>query len=132
MRLCILACCCIALFALAPNVWSQQTSGTGKPIGGWHGQPCTEKNPKPDCLPIPHVISSPPATYKGKVEGECVLALVVNEKGNIADIRVINSLGAELNEQAIEAVKKWKFEPAFDKTGKPVSAKLFVEVPFNP
>jgi TonB family protein len=128
VRPCLLACCCIALFALTLNVRSQQTGAAG----GWHGQPCTEKNPKPDCLPIPHLISSPPPTYKAKVERECVLALVVDEKGNIADIRVVNSVGAELDEKAIEAVRKWKFEPAYDKTGKHVSSRLPVEVLFRP
>jgi len=36
----------------------------------------------------------------------------------------------ELDEKAIEAVKKWKFAPAL-KDGKPIPAKLAVELDFH-
>jgi TonB family protein len=136
VRFCMLACFCVLLFAGVHDIQSQQSGGTGNPVGGWHGHPCTEKNPKPDCFPIPHVISSPPPTYseaarKAKIEGECILTVVVDDKGNTTDIRVVNSLGMGLDEKAIESVKKWKFEPAFGKDGKPASARIAVEVPFH-
>jgi len=36
-----------------------------------------------------------------------------------------------LDEKAIEAVRGWKFEPAFGKDGKPVAAKIAVKVDFR-
>jgi len=57
--------------------------------------------------------------------------LVVDEKGNPTNLRVISGLGMGLNEKAIEAVRGWKFEPALGKDGKPVAAKIFAEVSFH-
>jgi protein TonB len=68
---------------------------------------------------------------KAKIEGSCTLALVVDENGNPTNLRVIRSLGMGLDEKAIEAVKSWKFEPAFGKDGKPVASKIAVEVDFR-
>jgi protein TonB len=57
--------------------------------------------------------------------------VVSTARGNPTDIHVVNSLGMGLDEKAIEVVKKWKFEPAFGKDGKPASATIAVEVPFH-
>jgi TonB family protein len=57
--------------------------------------------------------------------------LVVDEKGNPTNFRVISGLGMGLDEKAIEAVRGWKFEPAFGKDGKPVPAKIAVGVTFH-
>jgi periplasmic protein TonB len=58
--------------------------------------------------------------------------LWVDENGNVADARVLIGLGMGLDEKAIEAVRNWRFEPAFGKNGKPVSARVAVEIPFHP
>lgn len=97
---------------------------------------CTEKNPAPNCVSVPQLVSSPPPTYsdegrKAKIEGLVVLVLIVDEKGNPTNFRIISGLGMGLDEKAIEAVKDWKFEPAFGKDGKPVAAKIAVEVEFH-
>jgi protein TonB len=60
-----------------------------------------------------------------------VLVLIVDEKGNPTNFRVISGLGMGLDEKAIQAVKGWKFEPAFGEDGKPVAAKIAVEVEFH-
>jgi TonB family protein len=97
---------------------------------------CTAKDPAPNCVSLPQLLSSPPPTYpeearKAKIEGSVILVLIVDEKGNPTNLRVINSLGMGLDEKAIEAVTSWKFEPAFGKDGKPVAAKMAVEVSFR-
>ena len=97
---------------------------------------CTEKNPAPDCTPVPQVVSSPQPKYseearKAKLEGTVILVLIVDEKGNPTNVSVINGLGMGLNEKAIDTVKGWKFTPAFGKDGKPVAAKIAVEVDFH-
>lgn len=58
------------------------------------------------------------------------MGLVVDEKGNPTNLRVISGLGMGLNEKALEAVKNWKFEPAM-KDGKPVPADIYAEVFFH-
>jgi protein TonB len=100
----------------------------------FHRPSCTDKI-RDNCLSAPRPISSSPPTYseearKAKVEGDCIVSLVVDEKGNLTNLHVVSGLGMGLDEKAIEAIKKWKFEPAF-RDGKPVAAKLTVQVSFH-
>jgi periplasmic protein TonB len=67
---------------------------------------------------------------KVKHQGTVVLAVVVGPDGRTRDIRVVNSLGMGLDEKAIEAVSKYRFDPA-RKDGKPVAVQISVEVEFR-
>jgi TonB family protein len=67
---------------------------------------------------------------KAKYQGTCVLWLIVGADGNPTNIRVARTLGKGLDEKAIEAVKRWKFEPA-KKDGQPVATEINVEVSFH-
>ena len=67
---------------------------------------------------------------KAKFQGAVVLALIVDEKGNPREIRVIRPLGLGLDQKAIEAVEKWRFRPGL-KDGKPVSVQATIEVNFR-
>jgi TonB family protein len=58
-----------------------------------------------------------------------MLQLVVDADGLPRDIQVTRSLGMGLDEKAIEAVSKWRFEPA-RKNGQPVPVLIHVEVDF--
>lgn len=83
----------------------------------------------------PRVIYGPDPEYaeearQEKFQGTCVLWLVVSSDGRPRDIRVSRSLGHGLDEKAIEAVKRWRFEPAH-KDGKPVAVMVNVEVTFR-
>ena len=66
------------------------------------------------------------ATYQGTV----VLWLVVSAEGIPERIKVQRALGMGLDEEAIRAVKQWRFEPA-TKDGKPVPVMINVEVNFT-
>jgi TonB family protein len=83
----------------------------------------------------PRLTYSPSPEYskearKAKYQGICVLWLIVGADGNPRDIEVARTLGKGLDEKAIEAVKKWKFEPA-RKDGQPVEVQINVEVSFR-
>lgn len=67
---------------------------------------------------------------KAKFQGTVVLFVVVDEKGNPKDLRVIRPLGLGLDQKAIEAVEKWKFRPGM-KDGKPVPVQATIEVNFR-
>ena len=54
----------------------------------------------------------------------------MDPQGRARDIHLIRSLGMGLDERAIEAVKKWKFEPG-KKDGLPVAVQVNVEVNFH-
>jgi protein TonB len=83
----------------------------------------------------PRALDTPDPEYseearKAKYQGTCVLWLVVGPDGTPRDVKVARSLGMGLDQKAIEAVKKWKFEPAL-KDGKPVAVQINVEVNFR-
>ena len=67
---------------------------------------------------------------KAKFQGVVVIALVVDDKGNPRDIRVVRPLGMGLDQKAIEAVEKWRFRPG-QKDGKAVATQATIEVSFR-
>jgi protein TonB len=67
---------------------------------------------------------------KAKFQGTVVLFIVVDEKGNPRDLRVIRPLGLGLDQKAIEAVEKWRFNPG-KKDGKAVPVQATIEVNFR-
>jgi protein TonB len=66
------------------------------------------------------------ARYNGTV----LLRLIIDEKGDPRDIRVLRSLGLGLDEKAIEAVRRWRFRPGL-KDGKAVAVDANIEVNFR-
>lgn len=83
--------------------------------------------PRPIFAPDPEYSKQ---AQKAKYEGTCVLYMVVGSDGKPRDIKVARTLGLGLDEKAIEAVQKWRFEPAM-KDGKPVASQVNVEVRFR-
>ena len=67
---------------------------------------------------------------KAKFQGEVVLQVTVDEKGNPRDIKIIRPLGLGLDQKAIEAVEKWRFTPG-KKDGKPVPVYAQISVNFR-
>jgi TonB family protein len=83
----------------------------------------------------PRALDTPDPEYseearKAKYQGVCILWLIVGPDGHPRDVKVARSLGMGLDQKAIEAVKKWTFEPAM-KDGKPVAVQINVEVNFR-
>jgi len=83
----------------------------------------------------PKVVFDPDPDYseearKVKFQGTVVLWVIVGSDGHPRDIHVRRSLGMGLDEKAIEAVSRWKFEPA-KKDGQPVAVQIAVEVNFR-
>lgn len=88
-----------------------------------------------DGVTAPRAIYAPNAEYNQELtraqnQGVCVLGLVVDAEGKPRDIKVVRSTGLGLDKKAVEAVRKWKFEPA-TKDGVPVAVLINVEVTFG-
>ncbi len=67
---------------------------------------------------------------KAKFQGTVLLSVIVDEKGNPRDLRVVRPLGLGLDEKALEAVMKWRFRPGL-KDGRAVAVSAYVEVNFR-
>jgi TonB family protein len=65
-----------------------------------------------------------------RISGAVLIGLVVGSNGEPRDVHVVKSLEKEIDQSAVEAVQKWRFEPA-KKDGKPVAAKVSVEIRFH-
>ena len=83
----------------------------------------------------PRALNTPDPEYseearKAKYQGTVVLWLIVDQNGRPQQVKVARSLGMGLDQKAIEAVRKWTFEPA-QKDGKPVAVQINVEVNFR-
>ena len=64
------------------------------------------------------------------LQHELLVDVVVDAQGRPTNIRVANSLGMGLDEKAIEAARKWRFEPAM-KDNHPVAVEIALEVDFH-
>ena len=86
-------------------------------------------------IAAPTAIATPDPEYseearKAKYQGVVVLWLIVDQNGNPKQIKVQRPLGMGLDQKAIEAVQRWKFQPA-TKDGTPVAVQINVEVNFR-
>ena len=83
----------------------------------------------------PRAIYSPDPEYseearKAKYQGTVVLWAVIGPDGHPSSVRLARSLGMGLDQKAIDAVRQWKFEPAY-KDGRPVAVQVNIEVNFR-
>jgi TonB family protein len=72
----------------------------------------------------------PPLARQKKIQGTVILQLLINENGQVAEVKVLRAAGGAsgLNESAVEAARKWTFQPAV-KAGKRV--KVLVTYPIH-
>ena len=62
--------------------------------------------------------------------GKVVLSFTVQVSGAVTDIEVVESAGPDLDAAAVQAVSRWRYEPATE-GGKPVLSHGTVSVPFS-
>lgn len=67
---------------------------------------------------------------RNKIQGKVVLEVEVLKNGSVRNIRVVRSVSVGLDEAAIEAVKKVRFQPA-KSSGQPVDVLLKIPVDFK-
>ncbi len=106
--------------------------GVGPGIGGGYGGGPYRVG---GGVSAPRAIYAPDPQYseearKAKYQGTVVLWTVIGPDGRAHDTKVARSLGMGLDQQAIDAVRNWRFEPAmFD--GRPVPVEINIEVNFR-
>jgi protein TonB len=70
------------------------------------------------------------AARKGHITGVVVVETIVNKQGEVEQVRVLKGLSLGLSEQAVEAVKKWRFRPG-TLNGEPVEVVFTLTVNFT-
>jgi protein TonB len=64
------------------------------------------------------------------IEGDVVLEIVVRRDGTVGNVRIVERLGAGLDDRAVAAVRQWRFAPARMR-GTPVDVEVEVAVEFK-
>jgi len=114
------------------GVGSGKDTGTGPGWGGNFGDGAYRPGRG---VSAPKVIYSPDPQYseearKAKYQGTVTLWAVIGPDGIPKALRVDRSLGMGLDEEALKAVRTWRFEPG-TKDGHPVPVQINVEVSFH-
>lgn len=91
-----------------------------------------EKPPVPEdgIQGIHKKITYPKLAVSAKVEGKVYVLVLVNEKGDVDDAKIVKGIGAGCDEEAVKAIKKTKFSPGIH-NGQPTKSKLSLAVQFK-
>ena len=65
-----------------------------------------------------------------RIAGSVLIGLIVGTDGSPRDVRVLRSLDKAVDQNAVDAVKQWRFEPA-KKEGESVAVRLSIEIRFH-
>jgi TonB family protein len=92
-------------------------------------------NTAPNGVTPPHLVHNVNPDFsdearRKKIEGVVTLTLVVDTEGQPTAVQVVSPLGHGLDEKAVEAVRRWRFQPAM-KDGNPVAQKITAQVSFH-
>lgn len=84
----------------------------------------------------PRAIHRVPPSYteearKERVQGVVILQAVINAQGRVEEVKALKELPKGLTEAAVEAVRQWRFEPALDGDGNPVSVYYNLTINFR-
>ena len=72
-----------------------------------------------------------PSTAKNNhVEGKVYLLVYINENGGVDDVKLVKGIGSGCEEEAINVIKKTKFNPGVNK-GTNVKTKMSLSIPFK-
>jgi len=107
---------------------------------GGGGNPNGSSNSDDEIVPAeqvehpPEVLSATEPEYSLRarlrgIEGTVVLRVIIDRAGNVEkQIDVIEAV-SRLDTAAIEAVRKWRFKPGLDHSGKPI--RVLIEIPVS-
>lgn len=92
--------------------------------------------PNLDGVSNPKCIYCPNPSYTDKArankyQGSVLLSVLVDEKGAIRDMRVVQDPGYGLAQKAIDSLKKWHMEPSRDPQGNSVAVRVAIETVFR-
>ena len=91
---------------------------------------------KPNSIQPPRVLYAPDPSYTDearhlKYQGTVILQILVGRDGKVHNWRIDRALGAGLDDEAIQAVRRWRFDAAKNKNGDALPAQIAVEINFR-
>ena len=84
----------------------------------------------PQCIQCPQPEYND-AARRDKIQGTAVFQVLISGEGDVVKVHPMKPLGYGLDEQAFEAIKRWRFRPATRSDGSPVAVIVAVEVTFH-
>lgn len=117
----------IALAVVAPAAAPEVVSATRTEVAA------TEQVGEHISAPIPTAITDPqiPVSRKLPKRGFCLLSITVDSNGIPQNIHVFRGLEPELDSNAMEAAKNWRFKPALRDGGTPVAVEGTIAATFE-
>lgn len=116
----IVAALCLASTSMAGSAQQAAESRVYKPGEGVVA-PVVVKEVKPQYTPD---------AMRARVQGVVTLECVVRPDGSVGEARVTKALNPGLDEEAIKAVRQWRFKPGL-KDGKAVPVRITLEMTFT-
>ena len=112
-----------------------QSGRIGGKGGGGLGADMDQAFSMADLDQKPRVVYQPAPVYPAalrsrKIDGVVTVIFVVDANGRVANAKVEKSSDPAFDKPALDAVRKWKFEPAM-KEGRKVSAKMRAPIRFD-
>ncbi len=89
-----------------------ESARAGSPYGSSFSGPSASYESRP-ALPV--IFPNPTVSREDiptGVAGDVIVEVTIDEKGNVADTRVLESLGYGLEDKVLAALKNWRFTPA--------------------
>ncbi|MGB8258954.1 MAG: TonB family protein [Terracidiphilus sp.] len=118
---------------------TQESKKTASPASESNGEVPLPEEAKPfkagTGVTAPRLVFSADAEYtdearRAHINGTCLLSLIVDAYGMPQHIQVVRSLGHGLDENAVAALRRYRFKPAL-RNGTPVAVMLNVVVNFR-
>ena len=115
---------------------SGKKGGMGDDEGPGAGQGEDYNGPYANVASLPSCAYCPDPQYtdearEAKLQGKVTLRVLVGADGRAAQIRIVQGIGLGLDERAEQAIRAWKFVPAYDGARRAVPAWVTVEAVFR-
>jgi protein TonB len=117
-----------------PGIGNGHGPGLGPGEDGGYGG--NKFKPGSNGVGYPTCVYCPDAKYseearKAKFQGTVLLQVIVSPDGRATNIQIVRGPGLGLDDEAIAAVKTWRFKPALGPNRVPVATEIDIEVNFR-